>query len=97
MGRRSEEPRFSDEGPHQGKGPREYRRSDSLMREDFCERLTDAPFIDASEIGVEVRESEGALAGGVASRGLCQWTEDLAELVYGVAYVQNNLSVRSKT
>lgn len=93
--RRSEERRLSDEGPHRGRGPKGYQRSDSRIHEDICERLTDDPFIDASEIEVDVSEREVTLSGSVASRGLRRRVEDLAELVSGVTHVQNNLRVRS--
>lgn len=92
---RSEERRLSDEGPHRGRGPKGYQRSDSRIHEDICERLTNDPFIDASEIEVDVREREVTLSGSVASRGLRRRAEDLAELVSGITHVQNNLRVQS--
>jgi len=80
-------------GPHRGLGPKGYQRSDERIREDVCERLTDDPFIDASDIEVEVKGREVTLSGTVASRGLRRRAEDLAELASGVAHVQNNLRV----
>jgi osmotically-inducible protein OsmY len=58
-----------------------------------CERLTEDPFIDASDIEVSVKDGEVTLAGTVSSRGLQRRAEDLAELASGVAHLQNNLRV----
>lgn len=81
------------EGPHRGRGPKGYKRSDTRIHEDVCERLTEDPFIDASDVEVEVRNGEVTLSGHVSSRGLRHRAEDLAELVSGVTHVQNNLRV----
>ncbi|MCB5175837.1 BON domain-containing protein [Microvirga lenta] len=85
----------SGEGQHRGRGPKGYQRSDERIHEDVCERLTDDPLIDASEIGVEVKEREVTLSGSVASRGLKHRVEDIVETVSGVSHVQNNLRIRS--
>ncbi|QRM29479.1 BON domain-containing protein [Microvirga sp. VF16] len=78
---------------HRGRGPKGYKRSDERIHEDVCERLTEDPFIDASNIEVAVKDGEVALNGTVSSRGLKRRVEDLAELASGVAHVQNNLRV----
>ena len=82
-------------GPHRGRGPKGYRRSDERIHEDVCERLMEDPFIDASNVEVTVTEGEVTLSGTVASRGLRFRAEDLAELASGVRHVQNNLRVES--
>lgn len=82
-------------GPHRGRGPKGYTRSDERIHEDVCERLTDDRFIDASNVEVAVKEGEVTLSGTVASRGLKRRAEDLAELASGVRHVQNNLRVES--
>ena len=41
-------------GPHRGRGPKGYTRSDERIREDVNDRLSDDPFVDASEIEVMV-------------------------------------------
>jgi hypothetical protein len=81
-------------GAHRGRGPKGYRRSDDRIHEDVCERLTEDPFIDASNIEVAVTEGEVTLNGTVSSRGLKRRAEDLAEMAAGVAHVQNNLRVQ---
>lgn len=80
-------------GPHRGRGPKGYRRTDERIHEDVCERLMHDRFIDASEVEVVVKEGEVTLSGTVSSRGLKRRAEDLAELASGVTHVQNNLRV----
>lgn len=82
-------------GPHRGRGPKGYRRSDERIHEDVCERLTEDRFIDASNVEVLVKDGEVTLSGTVASRGLKYRAEDLAALASGVTHVQNNLRVES--
>src|SRR4051812_34845855 len=53
---------------HRGRGPKDFRRSDTRIHDEVCERLTDDHFVDASEITIEVKESEVTLSGTVASR-----------------------------
>lgn len=80
---------------HEGRGPKGYRRSDDRIREDVSDRLTDDPYIDASEIEIEVVNAEVTLTGSVDSRMARRRSEDLAERVSGVTHVQNNLRVAS--
>src|SRR5690606_19937537 len=44
------ERRRSMDRNHRGKGPRNYTRSDDRIKEDINDRLSDDPFIDASDI-----------------------------------------------
>lgn len=80
-------------GEHRGKGPRGYRRSDERVREDVCDRLTDDPFLDASNIEVTVKDCEVTLSGAVNSREDKRRAEDLIERISGVRDVTNNLRV----
>jgi len=82
-------------GPHRGRGPKTYQRSDDRITEDLCERLTDDPGIDASDIDVEVKNREVTLSGLVDSRAARRRAEDIADAISGVSHVQNNLRVRS--
>jgi hypothetical protein len=82
------------EGRHKGKGPRNYRRSDSRIREDINDRLTDDPMVDASEIDVAVQNCEVTLTGTVDDREAKRRAEDIAESVSGVAHVENRIKVR---
>jgi hypothetical protein len=80
---------------HEGRGPKGYRRSDDRIREDVSDRLTDDPYVDATEITIEVANAEVTLTGSVDSRNARRRAEDLAERVSGVTHVQNNLRVSS--
>lgn len=79
---------------HRGKGPRGYKRSDARISEDVHDRLTDDPYLDASNIVVEVTDQEVMLSGLVDHRHDKHRAEDCAESVSGVTHVQNNLRVR---
>src|SRR5215203_1392074 len=93
--RREQDARQGDQGAqhHRGRGPKGYVRSDERIREDVCDRLTDDPRVDASEIEVTVTNREVALSGTVDSREAKRRAEDIAESVGGVTHVQNNLRV----
>jgi hypothetical protein len=82
---------------HRGRGPKGYSRSDERIREDVSDRLTDDPYIDASEIEVSVSNREVTLSGSVDSREARRRAEDIAESVGGVTHVQNNLRVGQGT
>jgi osmotically-inducible protein OsmY len=81
-------------GRHRGRGPRGYRRSDERVGEDLHERLTDDPALDATEVQVQVTQGEVVLTGTVESRAARRRAEDIAENVFGVEHVTNNLRVR---
>ena len=76
---------------HRGRGPKGYSRSDERIRDDVNDRLTDDPFLDASDIEVMVDKGEVTLTGKVTSREDKRRAEDLADNVSGVKHVQNNL------
>jgi osmotically-inducible protein OsmY len=82
------------EGPFAGRGPKGYQRSDSRIREDVADRLTDAPDIDPSEIEITVNNGEVTLSGTVGDRYQKRRSENISESVAGVRDVHNNLSVR---
>ena len=81
-------------GPHRGKGPAGYRRSDERIRELVCESLTDDDQIDASRIEVAVENGEVTLTGSVDDRHAKRDAEDCACSVVGVRDVQNLLRVQ---
>jgi hypothetical protein len=87
---------FPEEGGHRGRGPRNYVRSDARINEHVCERLTEDPHIDASNIEVAVENGEVTLSGTVMSRPAKRRAEDIAESVSGVRHVQNNLRIQAK-
>lgn len=80
-------------GQHRGKGPRNYSRSDDRIRDDVNDRLSDDPFVDASDIDVSVSNGDVTLTGHVDHRSTKRRAEDLAESVSGVKNVENRLRV----
>jgi osmotically-inducible protein OsmY len=80
-------------GPHTGRGPSGWRRSDDRISEDVNERLQRHGQIDASSIIVGVKEGEVTLSGSVNSRLEKRMAEDVAESCSGVREVHNNLRV----
>ncbi len=80
-------------GPHAGRGPRNYRRSDERIREDVCERLTRHPDIDASGLEIEVSGGAVSVAGTVPDRRTKRAVAALAERVSGVRDVHTTIRV----
>ena len=80
-------------GPYAGRGPKGYRRSDERIQEEVCERLTEHPSIDASDIEVAVSDGDVTIAGQVESRAVKHLTEVMVETVSGVKEVHNQLRV----
>jgi hypothetical protein len=85
---------YEREGRHRGRGPKGYTRSDDRIREEVCDRLTDDPVVDASDVEVNVSNCEVTLSGTVDNREERRRAEDCAERVSGVTHVQNNLRVK---
>src|SRR5688572_169771 len=79
--------------PYAGRGPKDYQRSDDRVREEICDRMTDDPMLDASEITVRVSNGEVMLSGTVSSREQKRRAEDVAERISGVKDVTNQLRV----
>ncbi len=82
-------------GPHRGKGPQGFVRSDERVRELVCEALTDDDDVDATHIEVTVKNGEVMLGGTVEDREMKRRAEDCVERVPGVRDVHNQLRIRS--
>jgi len=82
------------EGPHAGKGPRNYQRTDDRIEEDINERLTRNAMIDATDVEVTVRDGEVTLRGQVNTRQAKWVAEAIAESVFGVKEITNQIKVR---
>jgi len=80
-------------GPHAGRGPRGYQRSDERIREDVCECMCRSGDLDASDIEVRVSNAEVTLLGTVRDRQDKRLAEDLADQVSGVREIHNQLRV----
>jgi hypothetical protein len=83
-------------GPHTGRGPKGYQRSDERIKEDVCERLMQHGQIDASDMEIDVQNGEVTLRGTVDQRQAKRMAEDAAESVSGVREVRNELRVRQE-
>lgn len=79
------------QGPHQGKGPKGYRRSDERIRDDVCEALMLDAWLDASRLEVSVRDGIVTLEGTVGERYMKYLAEDCAAQASGVQDVENHL------
>jgi osmotically-inducible protein OsmY len=83
-------------GPHAGKGPKGYSRSDDRIREDLSDRFTAHPDLDASDIEMDVNQGEVNLRGTVDSRWSKRLAEDLCDDCHGVRQVNNQLRVADR-
>jgi hypothetical protein len=89
--RDSESLTWESPGPHSGRGPQGYRRSDERIHEEVCDRLTAHGHVDASEVEVQVKDGEVTLIGKVQDRRQKREAENVAEGVRGVVDVHNQL------
>jgi len=80
-------------GPHRGKGPLGYQRSDERIRELVCEALADDDQVDATQIEVTVSDGIVTLSGAVPDRPTKRMAEDCVDRVWGVRDVHNQLEI----
>ncbi|MEO6818234.1 MAG: BON domain-containing protein [Ginsengibacter sp.] len=85
--------RDKKEGPHRGKGPKGYVRSDEKITDDINDKLYHDSYVDASDIEVSVIGGEVILSGTVYDKDTKRRAEDLAENITGVHDVTNNIKV----
>jgi osmotically-inducible protein OsmY len=76
-----------------GRGPKNYRRSDSRLRDEIAERLMYHADIDSSDVTLEVEDAKVTLEGTVPERWMRYAVDDIAESVIGVADVNNRVRV----
>jgi hypothetical protein len=81
-------------GPHSGRGPQGYQRSDARIEEDICEHLTHHGMLDASGIQVQVEGGEVTLTGTVESRQAKRLAEDILDGISGIRDIHNQLRVQ---
>jgi osmotically-inducible protein OsmY len=81
-------------GPHRGRGPTSYTRSDERIKDDVNDRLTEHSYLDASNIEVQTENGEVTLTGTVDNRYEKRLAEDVAEDVSGVKNVENRIRVK---
>ena len=83
--------RLEDRGPHYGKGPKGYQRSDARIHEDVCETIAHQGHIDATEVEVKVERGIVTLSGTVRERQDKRGLEQLVEHTLGVEDVHNQI------
>ena len=74
-------------------GPKGYQRSDERLREDVSERLTEARYIDSSEVTVAVSDAKVVLEGTVPERRMKHAIEDLVDACPGVQDIESRIRV----
>jgi sporulation protein YlmC with PRC-barrel domain len=85
---------YSSETPsYRGRGPKGYRRSDEAIRDEVCDRLTQAGGVDATNIDVQAIQGQVFLDGNVGDRFQKRIAEDVAFSISGVTDVQNRLRI----
>jgi hypothetical protein len=72
--------------------PHGYRRPDDRILDDLWERILRSP-VDAENVEIQVKDGVVTLSGKVRSRADKRFLEDLAEALFGVDEVHNQLAV----
>lgn len=83
-----------ERGPHYGKGPKGYKRSDDRVREDVCDCIARQGHIDASDVEVKVENGTVILSGTVGQRHHKRVLEQMVERLHGVDDVRNELRLK---
>jgi hypothetical protein len=82
-------------GPHTGRGPKGWKRSDQQVIEEASQRLERDGDVDASDIEVLAENCVITLRGTVEDRAMKRRAEEIVESIYGVRDVMNELRVKS--
>jgi osmotically-inducible protein OsmY len=80
------------DGGHRGKGPRGWRPDDARLLDMVCRRLTEDPWVDATDVDVSVEDGVVSLRGRAKSPLERRRAEDVAWEVPGVVDVVNELT-----
>lgn len=83
-----------DRGPHYGKGPKGYKRSDERTRDDVCDAIAHFGHVDASDVEVKVADGIVTLSGTVAHRRDKRALEHVVERCRGVHDIHNELRLK---
>jgi osmotically-inducible protein OsmY len=83
-----------ERGPHYGKGPKGYKRSDERIREDVSDAIGQDGYVDASDVEVKVEAGIVTLTGTVDERPEKRHLERIAEQIYGVEEVRNEIRLK---
>ncbi len=85
---------IADRGPHYGKGPKGYKRSDARIHDDVCEAIAHQGHIDASDVEVKVTDGIVTLSGTVLHRHDKKGLEHIVEHTRGVDEVHNEIRLK---
>lgn len=77
-----------------GKGPKGWKLTDQRIWEFVCEALARNPYVDATDVEVEVHEGEVILKGMVETRRMKREAETCVEQQLGVKEVRNELRLK---
>lgn len=83
-------------GPHTGRGPKGWKRSDQQIIEEASQRLERDGDVDATDIEVQSDGCVITLRGTVPDRATKRRAEECVESIYGVRDVMNELRVASR-
>jgi hypothetical protein len=83
-------------GPHTGRGPKGWKRSDQQIIEEASQRLERDGEVDATDIEVLADSCVITLRGTVPDRSTKRRAEEVVESIYGVRDVMNELRVASQ-
>jgi osmotically-inducible protein OsmY len=83
-----------EEQLRRGRPPRTYKRSDDRIHDEICELVARDSDVDASEVDVKVESGEVTFTGTIEDRRSKRELEDIAERVFGVVDIHNNVRVR---
>lgn len=95
-GRSHQLDQFDRNNDFYGKGPKNWKFTDDLIKDQACQALYDSPIVDASDISVSVKDGIVTLEGTVSEKNMKREAEECVALMGEVVDVQNLLSVRAE-
>jgi osmotically-inducible protein OsmY len=83
-------------GPHAGKGPKGWKRSDDRIYEEVCQILEQRGDIDPSEVEIKVSNGEVTMEGTVSDRTSKRRLDEAIDQVSGIKDVHNRVRVKAE-
>lgn len=81
---------------YRGRGPKGYRPSDERIQEIVCERLTEHPRVDASDLAVAVDQGVVTISGNLSDLEMKPALDEMLSSIHGVVRVQNDVRILPK-
>jgi osmotically-inducible protein OsmY len=82
-------------GPHAGKGPKGWKRSDDHIYEEVCQILEQRGDIDPSEVEIKVSNGEVTMEGTVSDRTSKRRLDEAIDQISGIKDVHNRVRVKA--